>query len=159
TLTTRDGRTRVADLHVPQSYDPTVPLPLVLNFHGFLSNPWEQELLTGMKQRSEARGFLLVYPQGSTQGIDPLSWNGPVCCPPAPCPSSTSTAPAIRWSPMTAASRRCSRAGRRTWCSHRWIRPSPAGCHATAAPVRSAPCSPCPTPTATPTRAAAATPG
>src|SRR4051794_1261464 len=59
TLVTRDGRTRVAELHVPQSYDPTIPVPLVLNFHGFLSNPWQQELLSGMKARSEARGFLL----------------------------------------------------------------------------------------------------
>lgn len=82
-LMTPDGRTRIAEVHVPQNYDPTVPLPLVLNLHGFLSNPWQEELLSGMKQRSEDRNFVLVYPQGSGEGPEPLSWNGPLCCPPA----------------------------------------------------------------------------
>jgi polyhydroxybutyrate depolymerase len=83
TIRTADGRSRVAEVHVPRTYDPRIPVPLVLNLHGFLSNPWEQELLSGMKARSEARNFILVFPQGSGEGLDPLSWNGPVCCPPS----------------------------------------------------------------------------
>ncbi|MCS6915129.1 MAG: PHB depolymerase family esterase [Myxococcales bacterium] len=82
-IRTPDGRIRLAQVHVPRNYDPRVPMPLVLNFHGFLSNPWQQEILSEMKQRSETRGFIVVYPQASGEGLEPLSWNAGVCCPPA----------------------------------------------------------------------------
>lgn len=73
------GRSRFSLLHVPRGYDPHHGTMLVLNFHGFLSDPWQERILTGMDAASEARGFIVAYPEG----IGPFiarSWNGGDCC-------------------------------------------------------------------------------
>ncbi|MEZ4225542.1 MAG: PHB depolymerase family esterase [Polyangiaceae bacterium] len=69
------GRTRTAILHVPASYDPTKGTMLVLNFHGFGSASWQQALLTRMSAESDARGFIVAYPEGIV-----TSWNAGDCC-------------------------------------------------------------------------------
>lgn len=71
------GLTRTFRVHVPDSYDPTVPMPVVLNFHGYSSNASQQELLSGMLDEADAQGFIAVHPQGT--GATP-SWNAGVCC-------------------------------------------------------------------------------
>ncbi len=62
-------------LHVPAGYDGAQPVPLVLNFHGFTSNAGQQIIFSGMNETSDARGFVLAYPEGIG-----TSWNGGACC-------------------------------------------------------------------------------
>jgi polyhydroxybutyrate depolymerase len=66
---------RTAIVHVPQRYDPEHPAMLVINFHGFASTGWQQEILSRMDEASDARGFIVVYPDGVGS-----SWNGGDCC-------------------------------------------------------------------------------
>ncbi len=70
-----DGRTRRAIVYVPGAYDGTNGNMLVLNFHGFSSADWQQELLTRMNGASERYNFITVYPQGVLS-----SWNAGDCC-------------------------------------------------------------------------------
>jgi polyhydroxybutyrate depolymerase len=72
-----DGKTRSFVVHVPQSYDPSKPTPLVFNFHGFTMSPKLEDWLTKMAAKSDEAGFLLVYPQGT--GTE-TSFNGGTCC-------------------------------------------------------------------------------
>lgn len=69
------GRSRSARLHVPANYDPRAGYPLVLSFHGFSSADWQQEILTNMNSRADARGVLVAYPSGVV-----TSWNAGDCC-------------------------------------------------------------------------------
>ncbi len=56
--------TRHYILHVPVGYTGISPVPLVLNFHGASSNSRQEETLTGMSQKADAEGFMVVYPDG-----------------------------------------------------------------------------------------------
>jgi polyhydroxybutyrate depolymerase len=69
------GLLRSMYVHVPESYDPSVPTQLVLNFHGFTMNDDKEAWLTGMNDYADQRGFIVVYPQGVFD-----SWNGGDCC-------------------------------------------------------------------------------
>lgn len=69
------GVVRTTILHVPASLDPTKGATLVLNFHGFSSANWQQELLTHMTQAADERGFIVAYPEGVAS-----SWNAGDCC-------------------------------------------------------------------------------
>jgi polyhydroxybutyrate depolymerase len=60
-----DGLERCYYLYAPPSYDPAQPAPLVLSFHGFLSNPNSHALITKWHQLADEEGFLVVYPQGT----------------------------------------------------------------------------------------------
>jgi polyhydroxybutyrate depolymerase len=72
------GTTRQYRLHVPDGADGTMPLPLVLNFHGYTSNAGQQIALTRMIDEADARGFVVAHPEGT--GLL-RSWNaGPLCC-------------------------------------------------------------------------------
>ncbi len=63
---TSNGVRRSYWLHLPLHYQPTRPYPLVLNFHGYASTAQIQELYTGFSRLADARGFIVVYPQGAT---------------------------------------------------------------------------------------------
>lgn len=69
------GKMRSALVHVPQSYDPFSPTPLVLNFHGLTSNAGQQVFFSGMNLTSDAEGFVVAYPEGINS-----SWNAGACC-------------------------------------------------------------------------------
>lgn len=69
------GLPRSSSLIVPESYDPARGAPLVLNFHGFSSAGWQQEILTGMSSQAATRGVLVAYPDGIA-----TSWNAGDCC-------------------------------------------------------------------------------
>ena len=71
------GLERRFDVHVPASYDPATPTPVVFNFHGYTSNAAQQAFLSGMNAASDAAGFVAVHPQGT--GATP-SWNAGACC-------------------------------------------------------------------------------
>jgi polyhydroxybutyrate depolymerase len=70
-----DGLVRTYRVHVPPSYDGSVPVPLVLDIHGLGSNAEQQEAISGMRAESDAHGFLVVYPQGAND-----AWNAGTCC-------------------------------------------------------------------------------
>ncbi len=65
------GEERLYLIHVPDSYDPAIPTPLVLSFHGFIEWPAHQAQLSGWNEVADQNGFIVVYPMGS--GF-PLRW-------------------------------------------------------------------------------------
>jgi polyhydroxybutyrate depolymerase len=75
--------TRSYNVHVPASYDGSVPVPLVLDFHGYTNDPSTQEGLSGFSTLSETVGFIVAYPEGYEGSGSARSWNAGICCPPA----------------------------------------------------------------------------
>ena len=72
-----DGINREYILYVPNSYDGTSSVPLMLNFHGFGGSASQFMQEADMRSLAEADTFILAYPQGSC--LDGSShWN--------PCP-------------------------------------------------------------------------
>jgi polyhydroxybutyrate depolymerase len=59
-----DGVTRTFLVHVPPSYDPQTPVPVVLAFHGGIGSGERLERSTGYSELSDQEGFLVVYPDG-----------------------------------------------------------------------------------------------
>ena len=60
-----DGMNREYILYVPNSYDGTSAVPLLLNFHGFGGSASQFINDADMRAEAEANSFILVYPQGS----------------------------------------------------------------------------------------------
>ena len=59
-----DGVSRTYRVHVPSGYKATVPVPLLLAFHGAGSDSEGMAYLTGLDKVADGAGFLAVYPQG-----------------------------------------------------------------------------------------------
>jgi len=68
------GEEREYLLHVPKSYDPAKPVPLVISMHGAAGWPALQEETSRWNTLAESQGFLVVYPSGIS-GRGPRSWN------------------------------------------------------------------------------------
>lgn len=75
-------RTRTYILHVPPGYNPDQPMPLVLVLHGAGSNAERMVDMTGMSDKADEAGFLVVYPNGTGLLNDQLllTWNAGFCC-------------------------------------------------------------------------------
>jgi polyhydroxybutyrate depolymerase len=73
-----DGR-RVT-LHVPDSYDPATPAPLVIALHGYTSNAAELESYLRLTAESDRTGFVYAYPDGSTDKRGDQFWNATDAC-------------------------------------------------------------------------------
>jgi polyhydroxybutyrate depolymerase len=58
------GSNRSYWVHVPASYNAARPAPVVLNFHGFGSNPEQQNAVSAFVPMSDREGFILVTPDG-----------------------------------------------------------------------------------------------
>lgn len=71
---------RVARVHVPASYDPSKPTPVVFDVHGRTQSASAQMALSRSKAKSDAAGFIAIYPESATS---PTSWNSGTCCDPA----------------------------------------------------------------------------
>ena len=71
---------RVARVHVPASYDPHKPTPLLFDVHGRTSNASGEMSLSLSVPKSDAAGFIAIYPESATS---PTSWNSGTCCDPA----------------------------------------------------------------------------
>jgi polyhydroxybutyrate depolymerase len=76
-MLTVGGVTRRVQAHVPESYDPTKPVPLVLNFHGYTANAFAQSILTGFSSKADAENFIVLYPEGTG---DKPGFNAGACC-------------------------------------------------------------------------------
>ena len=69
-----DGVNREYVLYIPNSYDGTSSVPLMLNFHGFGGSASDYIREADMRSLAEAETFILIYPQGSS--LDGLPhWN------------------------------------------------------------------------------------
>lgn len=75
---TFDGNERTFDVQVPAAYDNGIPVPLVLDLHGYSSNKEQQEAMSGWNELAESEGVIVVRPNGYGAL---RSWNaGGVCC-------------------------------------------------------------------------------
>jgi polyhydroxybutyrate depolymerase len=66
-----DGQERQYRLHIPPQYEPGMPVPLIINLHGYNSNAEQQENVSQMSVKADESGFIVVYPEGSG---NPQSW-------------------------------------------------------------------------------------
>ena len=75
------GRERSYIVHIPSTYDPAQPMPVVLVFHGGGGNAENARMMTGFDAIADAEGFIVVYPNGTGRRRDRLlTWNGGRCC-------------------------------------------------------------------------------
>jgi len=70
-----DGYTRWFAVHIPASYSPDAPTPLVVNLHPYSGTMFDQQEITNMNAKSDQEGFIVVHPQALG---DPPSWHGPL---------------------------------------------------------------------------------
>ena len=69
-----EGQFREYLIYVPDSYDNTSSIPLVMSFHGGSDTAEGHMQMTDMQSISDTAGFLIVYPQGSlNNGVS--HWN------------------------------------------------------------------------------------
>ena len=71
---THDGIQRDYILYIPELYDGSTAVPLVLNFHGYGSNAAQQMFYGDFRDIADTEGFLLVHPEGTTF-IGDQFWN------------------------------------------------------------------------------------
>ncbi len=72
------GLRRTYDVHVPPSYDGKKPMPLVMVFHGGGGNAENTRKQSGMNEKADQEGFIVVYPQGTGEkhlGTMRGTWN------------------------------------------------------------------------------------
>ena len=62
-------------LYVPASYSPGTSAPLVLNFHGYTSNAFEQMFYGDFRPIADTAGFLVVHPMGTLDIVGNPHWN------------------------------------------------------------------------------------
>jgi polyhydroxybutyrate depolymerase len=78
--------TRHAVLHLPPTETAAAPAALVLNWHGMMENPAEQQGLSNLDSVADAHGFVVVYPQGGARAkvlgheLPGYTHNGGGCC-------------------------------------------------------------------------------
>lgn len=61
-------------VHVPKSYDPKKPAPVVLALHGAAMNGPMMVWFSGLTKKADEAGFIVVYPSGTGTGPF-LVWN------------------------------------------------------------------------------------
>ena len=71
---THDGMERDYIIYVPEIYDGSKAVPLILNFHGFGSSASQQMFYGDFRDIADTEGFLLVHPEGTTL-IGNQFWN------------------------------------------------------------------------------------
>jgi polyhydroxybutyrate depolymerase len=79
TITGRPEGTRSWYLYIPESYQASQSVSLVLALHGLGDTAQSFTHDVNLTNIAEAEGFILVYPQGST-GLLGTGWNAGTCC-------------------------------------------------------------------------------
>ncbi len=74
------GRERSYLVHAPPEIDAGRPLPVVLAFHRATSNARLMEHFCGLSAKADDAGFLAVYPNGTGNLPNVLTWNAGDCC-------------------------------------------------------------------------------
>jgi polyhydroxybutyrate depolymerase len=67
-------------LHVPRTYDPATPVPLVVLLHGFTASSVVQEAYFKLTSESDRRGFLYARPVGTEDRQGRRFWNATDAC-------------------------------------------------------------------------------
>ncbi len=67
-------------VHVPPSYDPATPAPLVVLLHGYTSSGQETEDYLQLTPLADQIGFLYVYPDGTADPVGNRFWNATDAC-------------------------------------------------------------------------------
>jgi polyhydroxybutyrate depolymerase len=62
---TSSGKQRSFLLYVPPAYDPSIPTPLVISFHGYAEWPAHQMDISHWNDMANLHNFLVVYPSGT----------------------------------------------------------------------------------------------
>jgi len=62
-------------LYVPAMYTPGSPVPLILNFHGYTSNNFEQMFYGDFRPIADTAGFIVVHPLGTVDLLGNTHWN------------------------------------------------------------------------------------
>lgn len=79
-----DGQTRKYRVHVPKSYNPTAPTPVLFALHGGGANMDYQanDRRYGLISASERKGFVAVFPNGYSKWRSGkfATWNAGGCC-------------------------------------------------------------------------------
>lgn len=70
-----DGVTRNYWIFIPKRLNNTTQHPLVLNFHGYASNPLRQGSASQFDRLAQKYRFVVVYPQGSQSISGARGWN------------------------------------------------------------------------------------
>jgi polyhydroxybutyrate depolymerase len=69
------GLLRDYRLYVPPTYNPSTPIPLVLNIHGFTSNNLQQEFYGNFANVADTANFLVLLPNGSLNAANQRYFN------------------------------------------------------------------------------------
>ena len=72
---THDGQKRTYLLHVPDSYDGSTQVSLIIGFHGGVGTAKNIEEQSGLATFSDHAGFIAVFPDGINR-----TWNAGGCC-------------------------------------------------------------------------------
>ncbi len=75
-----DGETRSYLIYVPESYDGSAAVPVMLSFHGGSGDANAQLFTSNMRPLAESERFLFVLPEGSRLDTGDTHWN-PVITP------------------------------------------------------------------------------
>lgn len=70
-----NGVYRSYRLYIPANYTGNNSVPLILNLHGYTSNATQQQLYSNFMPIADTAGFLMVYPQGTTDSYGNPFWN------------------------------------------------------------------------------------
>ena len=70
------------EIHVPPTYKPGTPMPVVLLFHGGGGNPDQNRFEACIDDSANRHGFIAIIPAGTGQLADDklLTWNCRICC-------------------------------------------------------------------------------
>lgn len=75
-----DGVERGYLVHVPPQYDRASSMPVVLAFHGGGANADNMVAFSGLNEKADQAGFIVVYPEGSGRHQRMLTFNAGNCC-------------------------------------------------------------------------------
>lgn len=67
-------------VHLPPTYDPRKPTPVVVALHGGGTDADNMAAFSGLDRKSDEAGFIVVYPNGSGRWKRVLTFNGGNCC-------------------------------------------------------------------------------
>jgi polyhydroxybutyrate depolymerase len=74
------GGDRPAYLEVPATFDQSVPTPLLVSLHGFSANGYTELAYTHLRDLVDARGILVIGPDGTTNSLGQQFWNATDAC-------------------------------------------------------------------------------
>src|SRR5258708_29836280 len=74
------GRERSYWVHVPTTVDLAAPTSVLLAFHGGASSGRALARSSGLSEKADAAGFVVVYPDGTGERDQLFTWNAGSCC-------------------------------------------------------------------------------